>query len=111
MPLALILAVLGSLVVHGLALFGTDYELFGSGQEPVTLQAELRPLPALPAVEPVKSAALATPRRLRNATGKSAKTSKAPAPNQPATEPVLPADTAPAATPESHPETGHPASI
>lgn len=111
MPLALILALLGSLVVHGLALFGTDYELFGSGQEPVTLQAELRPLPALPAVEPVKSAALATPRRLRNATGKPAKTSRTPAPTQPATEPVLPADTAPAATPESHPETGHPASI
>lgn len=110
MPLALILAVLGSLVVHGLALFGTDYELFGSGQEPVTLLAELRPLPALPAVEPVKSAALATPRRLRNATGKPAKASKTPAPTQPATAPVVPAETVPAATPDSPPETGRPAS-
>ena len=94
MPLALILAVLGSLVVHGLALFGTDYELFGSGQEPVTLKAELRPLPALPAVEPVKSAALATPRRLRSETGKPANSqTKAPqAPAEPSAPVAQPAE-------------------
>lgn len=106
MPLALILAVLGSLVVHGLALFGTDYELFGSAPEPLPLQAELRPLPALPAVEPVKSAALATPRRLRNAPGKPAKTPVLP---KPVSVPSLPVETVPDATPDSPPETSRPA--
>ena len=106
MPLALILAVLGSLVVHGLALFGTDYELFGSAPEPLPLQAELRPLPALPAVEPVKSAALATPRRLRNTPGKLANTPMLP---QPVSAPSLPVETVPDVTPDSPPETSRPA--
>lgn len=94
MPLALILAVLGSLAAHGVALFGTDYELFGSATEPLPLQAELRPLPALPAVEPVKSAALATPRRLRNSAGKPA---KAPTQAQPPTVPEMSVETTPMA--------------
>ena len=104
MPLALLLAILGSLVVHGVALFGTDYELFGSTSEPLPLQAELRPLPALPAVEPVKSATLATPRRLRDAAAKTPMSPQSPS------APVLPAETVPDATSESPPEAMRPAS-
>lgn len=48
MPLVLILALAGSLAIHGAALFGTDVELFGGGAEPVPLQAELQ-LPPRPA--------------------------------------------------------------
>lgn len=91
MPLALIIAILGSLVVHGVALFGTEVELFGSGAEPLKLQAELRPLPVLPAVEPVKSAVLATPRRLRSDAGKPAKVPRLPAP--PPTLAAVPVET------------------
>jgi hypothetical protein len=54
MPIALFIALAGSLAIHGAALFGTDVELFGGGAEPVTLQAEIKALPAPPAapVEP-----------------------------------------------------------
>jgi hypothetical protein len=48
MPLVLILALAGSLALHGVALFGTDVELFGGGAEPVPLQAELKPPPPPP---------------------------------------------------------------
>jgi hypothetical protein len=53
MPIALFVALAGSLAIHAAALFGTDIELFGGGQEaePVPLRAELRPPP--PASEPV----------------------------------------------------------
>jgi len=49
MPIALLIALAGSLAIHGAALFGTDVELFGSEPEPATLQAEIKPLPATPA--------------------------------------------------------------
>lgn len=44
-PLLLALALAGSLVIHAIALFGTDVELFGSEPEAVPLQAVLRPPP------------------------------------------------------------------
>jgi len=49
MPLVLILALAGSLAVHGIALFGTDVELFGGGPEPTPLQVELQVPPPAPA--------------------------------------------------------------
>ncbi len=45
MPVALFAALLGSLAIHAAALFGTDLELFGGGQESPPIRAELRPLP------------------------------------------------------------------
>lgn len=56
MPIALFAALAGSLAIHVAALFGTDAELFGSDPEPVTLQAEIRPLPPAPPVEVAKPA-------------------------------------------------------
>lgn len=61
MPIALLIAVVGSLALHGVALFGTDVELFGAEQESVTLQAEIQPLPAAP--QPASPAA--TPRKAK----------------------------------------------
>ena len=53
MPVALFAALLGSLVIHTAALFGTNLELFGGEPEAsVPLRAELRPLPVPPASEP-----------------------------------------------------------
>lgn len=49
MPIALLIALAGSLAIHGAALFGTDVELFGGGVEPTVLQAEIKPMPAPPA--------------------------------------------------------------
>lgn len=49
MPVILIVALAGSLLIHGAALFGTDIELFGGGQELPALQAELQPPPPPPA--------------------------------------------------------------
>jgi hypothetical protein len=51
MPIALLVALVGSLAIHGAALFGTDVELFGGGPEPVTLLAEIQPPPPPPAPE------------------------------------------------------------
>ncbi|WP_374340935.1 DUF3108 domain-containing protein [Azonexus sp.] len=48
MPLALLAALAGSLAFHVAALFGPDIPPFGESAEPVTLQAELKPLPAPP---------------------------------------------------------------
>lgn len=53
MPLLLLLALAGSLAIHGAALFGTDLELFGGEPETVALQAVLRPPPP-PAVDQAK---------------------------------------------------------
>ena len=64
MPVVLVLALLGSLAIHGAALFGTDVELFGGGPEPVvTLQAELQPPPTPPAetAPPISKKAPAKP--------------------------------------------------
>lgn len=49
MPLAFALALAASLGIHVAALFGTDIELFGGGEEPPALQAVLQPPPAPPA--------------------------------------------------------------
>ena len=48
MPLAFLAALAASLGIHVAALFGPDVELFGGADEPVTLRAELQPLPAAP---------------------------------------------------------------
>ena len=48
MPLAFLAALAASLGIHVAALFGPDVELFGGAEEPVTLRAELQPLPAAP---------------------------------------------------------------
>lgn len=49
MPIALLAALAGSLVIHAAALFGADIELPGFDTPPPPLQAELKPLPPLPA--------------------------------------------------------------
>lgn len=51
MPFALLIALAGSLAIHGAALFGTDVELFGSEPEPVSLRAEIQPPPPVPIPE------------------------------------------------------------
>jgi len=56
MPIVLLVALVGSLAIHGVALFGTDVELFGGGPEPLTLQAEIQPPPPAPAPEAVRPA-------------------------------------------------------
>lgn len=68
MPLAFLAALAASLGIHVAALFGPDVELFGGGDEPVTLRAELQPLPApkppaepRPAAKPRPKVAKATP--------------------------------------------------
>lgn len=52
MPIALLVALAGSLVLHAAALFGTDLVLPGQGGESPRLEAELRPLPVAPAAKP-----------------------------------------------------------
>lgn len=52
MPLAFLAALAASLGIHVAALFGTDVELFGGAEEPVTLRAELQPPPAAPKAPP-----------------------------------------------------------
>ncbi len=52
MPLVLILALAGSLAIHGVALFGTDVELFGGGTESLPLRVELQPPPVAPPALP-----------------------------------------------------------
>jgi hypothetical protein len=68
MPLAFLAALAASLGIHVAALFGADVELFGGADEPVTLRAELQPLPAprppaepKPAAKPRPKVAKATP--------------------------------------------------
>lgn len=63
MPIALIVALVGSLAIHGAALFGTDVELFGGAAEPAPLLAEIRPLPLPP--EAAQSAHTAPVKKLR----------------------------------------------
>jgi len=48
MPIALLIAVVGSLALHGLVLFGPDLEFFGRSDERVVLRAEIK-LPPKPA--------------------------------------------------------------
>ena len=66
MPIALLIALVGSLAIHGAALFGTDVALFGGGPEPelMPLQAELMLPPAAPpAVEAVQPLAAPAPHK------------------------------------------------
>ncbi len=63
MPIAFLAALLGSVTLHGIALFGTELDLVGA-PEPLPLVAELRPLPLtrLPAVPASKPVAKAPPK-------------------------------------------------
>ena len=48
MPIALLVALAGSLAIHAAALFGSDFVLPGQLAESPRLEAELRPLPSMP---------------------------------------------------------------
>ena len=93
MPLALLAALAGSLAIHAAALLGMDVELFGGGPEPdpVPLNAELRPLPALPSPPPAALPAPAKPAAKPARTPKLATATPTPqvVPVAPATEPAL----------------------
>lgn len=52
MPGLLIVALAGSLLIHGAALFGSDLEWLGEAQETPVLQAELRPPPVPAKIAP-----------------------------------------------------------
>ena len=65
MPIALFIAFAGSLLIHGVALVGTEVELFASEPEPLRLEAEL--LPAPPAALPKSVPASARPPLERHA--------------------------------------------
>ncbi|UCV09244.1 DUF3108 domain-containing protein [Dechloromonas denitrificans] len=94
MPIVFVLALIGSLAIHGAALFGTDVELFGGGPEPVPLQAELQPPPAAPVEAPrVKSKPPRT-KAAKKHTMASARPAPATVPAQP--EPDVAPETAPA---------------
>lgn len=76
MPGLLVVALAGSLLLHGVVLLGTDIALFGDEPEaPVLLQAELQPPPVAP---PVMAAAKPSPRPPARAKATSAKTASAP---------------------------------
>lgn len=63
MPVVLLVALAGSLLIHGAALFGTEVELFGEEPETPVLQAELQPPPAAPvSIAPAKPPVTAKPR-------------------------------------------------
>lgn len=112
MPIALLVALAGSLAIHAAALFGTDLAPFGEESEPPPLQAELKvpaapPSPPKPAVKrpkppakaasksqfehaaeqvPAPAAAAAEPTAAENAP---IAPSTAAVPVQPAAKPVL----------------------
>lgn len=89
MPLVLILALAGSLAIHGAALFGTDVELFGGGAEPVPLRVELQPPPAAPPVSPEIAHPVAKPPAKKTRLRAAAKTASAPSvPAEAVIEPV-----------------------
>lgn len=95
MPLVLILALAGSLAIHGAALFGTDVELFGGGAEPVPLRVELQLPPAVPPVSPEVAHPVAKPPAKKNRLRAAAKTASAPSVHTEAViEPVEPPMTA-----------------
>lgn len=56
MPLALLMALAGSLAIHAAAMFGSDFELFAESAEPPPVRAELRPPPSPPAPVPADAA-------------------------------------------------------
>ncbi len=99
MPIAIVLALAASLGIHAAALFGPDIELFGGGtEEPVTLRAELQPLPASTAKPDVekKAAVKAQPKAKSRPLARSKPAPEAPsiaaepeAPAAPDVEPAL----------------------
>lgn len=96
MPIALFVALAGSLAIHAAALFGTDVDLFGDSAEPAPLRAELLPPPAPPpAAAPPAPAKPARP-------PKSAALTR---PGPPAAAPRLPPEPAPDRSQEAIPET------
>lgn len=109
MPLALWAALAGSLLIHLAGLFGADVEFFGggAGPDPIPLQAEIRPPPAVPAPEPAPVPEVAKPAAKPPVKRKPVKPAKKPAPRpilfsaQPV--PVL-VPVAPVAIPENVPE-------
>lgn len=80
MPIALLVALVGSLAIHGAALFGTDVELFGAEPEPVALRAEIQPLPAVPVPEQSRSPAKSSVKPTKPGVLASAKASPVAAP-------------------------------
>lgn len=92
MPVALLLALAGSLLIHAVALFGTDIGLPDNSPESVILQAELQPLPPPPSAPkeaPRKPPAKAKAARLAS--------SRSVVPSVPA----LPEEAMPESTPEA----------
>ena len=73
MPLALLIALAGSLAVHAAALFGPEIALFDDIPEAPPLRAELRPPPPVPPAVaselPPKSRAPAKPKRVQHSAG------------------------------------------
>jgi len=68
MPFVLILALAGSLAIHGVALFGTNLDWMAGNSEPTPLRAELRPPPAVaPSAPPAHPAAKTPARKPRTA--------------------------------------------
>lgn len=80
---ALIIAALGSVLLHGLALFSFDFGMFGEPLEPLPLVAEIRLLPPAPTPETQSVAEKSEP--------PPRKQPPAPRPSQPAREVPAPA--------------------
>jgi len=87
MPIALFAALVGSLAIHLVGLFGTDVELFGDEPEPQPLQAEIRPLPPAPPV--LETPPVVKPAPSKPAASKPAKPRKVPAPARAQPAPVV----------------------
>lgn len=97
MPVALMLALLASLGVHGLVLFGPDYELPGPS-DPPPLLAELKPLPKAPPPHPQAAETAPTAKHAQVAPHSASPTKK------PVHRPAHVARTAPAPRPAAPPE-------
>jgi hypothetical protein len=101
MPIAFVIALAASLGIHAAALFGTDVEVFGGGDEPLPLRAELQPLPPPPPPAP-KVAEKPQPAKPRPKPVKAAPLAAArPSPDAPSVSPAPAAVPAPAIIPES----------
>ena len=93
---ALIIAALGSVLLHGLALFSFDFGMFGEPLEPLPLVAEIRLLPPAPTPE--------TQSVVEKSEPPPRKQPPAPRPPQPAREVPAPAVTAEPLPDEAAPE-------
>lgn len=112
MPIAFVFALAGSLVIHAAALFGTDVELFGGGQEALVLRAEIQPPPV---VTPVSVAEALPPPPPSPSPSPLSKPPARPALKQAKSSPVVAAQpsplnvpSAPEPLPEIAPETPSP---